>query len=170
VSQENVEAIRRLFEAYSRPSDSEVFLDICAPDVVWDMSRSPFPEARIYHGLDGVREWLRGLRDDTGATNLARTDELLVNVLEICTPILCPWEQKVNAYFAFNWEGKEESTLNEEPALRRPRQRAGRLSGDGRPKVDQGHDQAMTTWANEELETPASARRSDSTTSLARDA
>jgi hypothetical protein len=23
----------------------------------------------------------------------------------------------VNAYFAFDWEGKEESTLNEEPAL-----------------------------------------------------
>ena len=46
-----------------------------------------------------------------------QNDELLVNGLEICTPSLCPWEKKVNAYFAFNWEGKEESTLNEEPAL-----------------------------------------------------
>jgi hypothetical protein len=48
-----------------------------------------------------------------------QNDELLVNGLEVCTPTLCPWEKKVNAYFAFNWEGKEESTLNEEPALSR---------------------------------------------------
>jgi hypothetical protein len=48
-----------------------------------------------------------------------QNDELLVNGLELCTPSLCPWEKKVNAYFAFNWEGKEESTLNEEPALSR---------------------------------------------------
>ena len=46
-----------------------------------------------------------------------QNDELLVNGLNLCTPSLCPWEKKVNAYFAFNWEGKEESTLNEEPAL-----------------------------------------------------
>jgi Lipase C-terminal domain/AF_1763-like, C-terminal domain/Lipase (class 2) len=46
-----------------------------------------------------------------------QNDELLVNGLELCTPSLCPWEKKVNAYFAFNWEGKQESTLNEEPAL-----------------------------------------------------
>ena len=41
----------------------------------------------------------------------------MINGLELCTPSLCPWEKKVNAYFAFDWEGKEESTLNEEPAL-----------------------------------------------------
>src|SRR5438093_1440686 len=46
-----------------------------------------------------------------------QNDELLVNGLEVCTPSLCPWEKKVNAFFALNWEGKEESTLNEEPAL-----------------------------------------------------
>jgi hypothetical protein len=44
-------------------------------------------------------------------------DELLVNGLNICTAKLCPWTKEVNAYFAFNWEGKEETTLNEEPAL-----------------------------------------------------
>jgi pimeloyl-ACP methyl ester carboxylesterase len=46
-----------------------------------------------------------------------QNDELMINGLELCTAALCPWEKKVNAYFAFNWEGKEESTLNEEPAL-----------------------------------------------------
>jgi Lipase C-terminal domain/Lipase (class 2) len=46
-----------------------------------------------------------------------QNDELLVNGLELCTAKLCPWAKEVNAYFAFDWEGKEESTLNEEPAL-----------------------------------------------------
>jgi predicted esterase len=46
-----------------------------------------------------------------------QNDELLINGLELCTATLCPWEKEVNAYFAFDWEGKEESTLNEEPAL-----------------------------------------------------
>ena len=46
-----------------------------------------------------------------------QNDELLINGLELCTPSLCPWEKEVNAYFAFDWEGKEESTLNEEPVL-----------------------------------------------------
>ena len=47
-------------------------------------------------------------------------DELLVNGLNVCTAKLCPWEKEVNAYFAFNWEGKEESTLNEDPVLSKP--------------------------------------------------
>ena len=46
-----------------------------------------------------------------------QNDEVLINDLELCTPSLCPWEKEVNAYFAFDWEGKEESTLNEEPVL-----------------------------------------------------
>jgi hypothetical protein len=46
-----------------------------------------------------------------------QNDELLVNGLNVCTPALCPWQKLVNAYFAFNWEGKEESTLNIEPTL-----------------------------------------------------
>src|SRR5438552_2375136 len=41
-----------------------------------------------------------------------QNDELLVNGLNICTPALCPVSKLVNAYFAFNWEGKEETTLN----------------------------------------------------------
>jgi Lipase C-terminal domain/Lipase (class 2) len=46
-----------------------------------------------------------------------QNDELLVNGLEVCTAKLCRFEKEVNAYFVFNWEGKNESTLNEEPAL-----------------------------------------------------
>jgi triacylglycerol esterase/lipase EstA (alpha/beta hydrolase family) len=44
-------------------------------------------------------------------------DELLINRLNVCTPALCPWEKEVNAFFAFNWEGKEETTLKEDPVL-----------------------------------------------------
>jgi hypothetical protein len=47
-------------------------------------------------------------------------DELLINGLNVCTPSLCPWEKEVNAFFAFNWEGKEETTLNEDPVLSKP--------------------------------------------------
>jgi lipase/uncharacterized protein/lipase (class 2) len=47
-------------------------------------------------------------------------DELLINSLNVCTAKLCPWEKEVNAFFAFNWEGKPESTLNEDPVLSKP--------------------------------------------------
>jgi len=46
-----------------------------------------------------------------------QNDELLINGLNICAPALCPWEKEVNAFFAFNWEGKEETTLKEDPVL-----------------------------------------------------
>jgi hypothetical protein len=76
-----------------------------------------------------------------------QNDELLVNGLEICTPSLCPWEKKVNAYFAFNWEGKEASTLNEEPASsKRPFIQAARCSS--RPANTERHRlvSAELTW------------------------
>ena len=44
-----------------------------------------------------------------------QNDELLIDGLNICTPALCPVSKLVNAYFAFNWEGKEETTLNPDP-------------------------------------------------------
>ena len=46
-----------------------------------------------------------------------QNDELLVNGLNVCTEALCPWKKLVNAFFAFNWEGKEETTLKEDPVL-----------------------------------------------------
>jgi hypothetical protein len=46
-----------------------------------------------------------------------QNDELLINGLNVCTEALCPWKKLVNAFFAFNWENKEESTLKEDPVL-----------------------------------------------------
>jgi ketosteroid isomerase-like protein len=66
MSQTNMDAIRRTFEADSRHGDLNAILGMLAPDVVWDLSRSPFPEARLYHGPEGVQEWLLGLRDAFG--------------------------------------------------------------------------------------------------------
>ena len=42
------------------------FLSLLSEDVVWDVSRSPFPDAGFYQGIDGVRDWFRGLRDAFG--------------------------------------------------------------------------------------------------------
>jgi hypothetical protein len=44
-------------------------------------------------------------------------DELLVNGVNVCTATLCPLEKEVNAFFALNWENKEETTLKEDPVL-----------------------------------------------------
>jgi ketosteroid isomerase-like protein len=46
--------------------DIEAFFSMLAEDIVWDLSRSPFPDAGVYHGIDGVREWFRGLDDAFG--------------------------------------------------------------------------------------------------------
>jgi ketosteroid isomerase-like protein len=44
----------------------EALYTLLAEDVVWDLSRSPFPEAGVYHGIDAVRSWFSGLRDAFG--------------------------------------------------------------------------------------------------------
>src|SRR2546427_4249298 len=63
MSQANVEIARRTVAAFESTGDLEGFLESCAEDIVWDVSRSDFPDKGIYHGLDGVREWMRTLED-----------------------------------------------------------------------------------------------------------
>jgi len=62
MSRENVAVLRRAYEASSQ-GDREAFFGMFAPEIVWDLSRSSFPDAAVYHGIDGVREWFDGLDD-----------------------------------------------------------------------------------------------------------
>ena len=63
---ENIELVRQAFEGFNETRDLEKFYALLADDVVWDLSRSPFPEAGVYHGVDAVRSWFSGLRDAFG--------------------------------------------------------------------------------------------------------
>lgn len=60
MSRENLEIVRRLFDAISR-RDAEAVLSFYDPDVEWDGSRAG-PGAFIvgtYHGHDGLRRYFR---------------------------------------------------------------------------------------------------------------
>jgi ketosteroid isomerase-like protein len=63
MSQENVETVVRLIDAYNR-RDVETMLQDLDPAAEW---RPALPlilgEATVYHGHEGAREWLRNLYD-----------------------------------------------------------------------------------------------------------
>ncbi len=65
MSQENVEIAHRCFGAFNKGglNAAERFFD---SEIVFDLSRSPFPDAGLYHGFEGVREWFGGLADAFG--------------------------------------------------------------------------------------------------------
>jgi ketosteroid isomerase-like protein len=66
MSGENIELLRAALEDYNEARGLEAFFALLADDIVWDLSRSPFPEAGVYQGVDAVRSWFRGLRDAFG--------------------------------------------------------------------------------------------------------
>jgi ketosteroid isomerase-like protein len=62
----NIELLRGALEGFNESRDLDAFYALLAEDVIWDLSRSPFPEAGVYHGVDAVRSWFRGIRDAFG--------------------------------------------------------------------------------------------------------
>ena len=61
MSQENVEIVRRVYEAVAR-DDAKTVMALYDPDVEFDFSRGPlgsFMERGVYHGYDGIRTWIR---------------------------------------------------------------------------------------------------------------
>jgi uncharacterized protein len=62
MSQENVEIVRRGFNAFTR-GDTALFLELLDPDVEWIPLMATL-ESRVYRGHDGVRQWLEGLAAD----------------------------------------------------------------------------------------------------------
>lgn len=61
----NVKLIRQTFLPDGR-MELRAAISLMHENVEWDMSRSPFPDARVYRGVDGVREWFEGLADAFG--------------------------------------------------------------------------------------------------------
>jgi ketosteroid isomerase-like protein len=61
MSQQNVEIVRRAWEAWER-EDWEPLYALYHPEIVWDASALHGPVRGVYHGHDGVRkyfhEWL----------------------------------------------------------------------------------------------------------------
>jgi ketosteroid isomerase-like protein len=67
MSAENVEIVRDLLDAFRR-RDHERAFDFYDPDIEWDASLQPAPDAAgIYHGHEGVRtfwrRWLSAWKD-----------------------------------------------------------------------------------------------------------
>ena len=58
MSQENLEIVRRAWQALVR-RDNEAAFALYDPDVEIDATASEFPVAGTYHGLEGVRRWNR---------------------------------------------------------------------------------------------------------------
>lgn len=65
MSQDNVEIVRRGWEAFER-GDVEAAFETLAPDVEWDVSADVWGDVvggGVYTGLDGVRRWMADLFD-----------------------------------------------------------------------------------------------------------
>jgi ketosteroid isomerase-like protein len=57
--EENIQLLQRALGQYERTGQLDV--DSLDKDVVLDLSGSPFPDAGVYSGLEGVRKWFQGL-------------------------------------------------------------------------------------------------------------
>jgi ketosteroid isomerase-like protein len=61
MSQENVEVVRRVYEAVAR-GDTTAVLAAYDPDIEWEFTRSPFRSLfkhDVYHGHEGLRSFIR---------------------------------------------------------------------------------------------------------------
>ena len=62
MSQENVEIVRRIFEAAASGDSADVFA-LYDPAVEWDASRAPMPRliggGDVFHGHDGLRRFFK---------------------------------------------------------------------------------------------------------------
>jgi uncharacterized protein len=61
MSQENVEIVRRVYDAVAR-RDTESVLALYDPEIEWDGTRHPMSGLGedVYHGHEGLRRWSRG--------------------------------------------------------------------------------------------------------------
>ena len=88
MSQENVEIVRGVYEAFARRDNAAPFT-VYAPDIEWDLRESVALDApTVYHGHDGVRtafrNWLAPFHDFKFRPGEVRdhADHVLVTVYE----------------------------------------------------------------------------------------
>jgi ketosteroid isomerase-like protein len=65
MSEENVEIVRRVYDAVDR-RDTEAVLALYDPDVEWDYSGGGWGKvlgSQVYHGHEGLRAWFREWHD-----------------------------------------------------------------------------------------------------------
>jgi ketosteroid isomerase-like protein len=87
MSRENVEIVRRVYEAAARRDSEAVFACYC-PDVEWDVSRSPMARLvgeGVYSGHEGLRRFFRAYHEAWGAieyepAELIDADEQVISV------------------------------------------------------------------------------------------
>jgi hypothetical protein len=76
MSQENVEIVRGLHEAFAR-GDNDTPFSVYNPEIEWDMTRLPLPgEESVYHGHDGVRRYWRAWLE-AGSSSMPQSSDLL---------------------------------------------------------------------------------------------
>jgi ketosteroid isomerase-like protein len=79
MSRENVEIVRRVYEAVGQ-GDTEGVLAAYDPAVEWDFSESPFRDflkENVYFGHDGIRRFIRERYDDAWAEVADDLEELV---------------------------------------------------------------------------------------------
>jgi uncharacterized protein len=88
MSQENVEIVRRIYEAFDA-RDTEASFNFYADEIEWDLSRgAALGPAAVFHGHDGVRESFRDLLTAFSAIDFeieemtACGDRVLANIHE----------------------------------------------------------------------------------------
>lgn len=57
VSQQNVDTVRAILEAFNR-GDMRGFLDMCDPDIEWDLSQRLI-DPETYHGHEGIEKFFQ---------------------------------------------------------------------------------------------------------------
>ncbi|MGI9020899.1 MAG: nuclear transport factor 2 family protein [Solirubrobacterales bacterium] len=79
MSEENVQLVRRVYEAVRR-GDTEAVLAVYDPAVEWDFSESPFRDflkRNVYSGHDGIRQCIGERYDDAWASFEDQVEELI---------------------------------------------------------------------------------------------
>ena len=87
MSQENVEIVRRVYEATAR-HDTATVLAAYDPNIEWDFSRSPFRDVvnqSVYRGHEGLRTFIR-----------ERYEEALQSVEDHCDELIDAGDQVIS--------------------------------------------------------------------------